>query len=103
MSNWSVISTTKRARCPSGSHSSTDGGNKYEVSRSTNRKRAMIKSLVIVLRCYRNLLNYLQKVRQTPSGECCRNAINSFNLLGADSSLIIVAAPSAEACERESV
>ena len=37
-SNPSITSTTKRARCRSGSHSPTDGGSKNPVSRSTWRK-----------------------------------------------------------------
>src|ERR1700739_2513512 len=33
-----MISTRKRAKCLSGSHSSTDGGRRYAVSRSIVRK-----------------------------------------------------------------
>ena len=37
-SSPSTTSTTKRAKCDSGSQSSTDGGNKNPVSRSISRK-----------------------------------------------------------------
>src|SRR5271166_2129788 len=37
-SSPSITSTTKRAKCLSGSHSSTDGGRRNAVSRSTSRK-----------------------------------------------------------------
>src|SRR5208282_1360595 len=37
-SSPSITSTTKRAKCLSGSHSSTDGGRRNAVRRSTSRK-----------------------------------------------------------------
>src|SRR3954454_23773126 len=40
-SRRSITSTTNRARCLSGSHSSTDGGSRKPVSRSIGRKLLM--------------------------------------------------------------